>query len=119
MAVCDADAHFNVGNLATLLIYDKLNVERGFYTTQGCIDDNYCRVNNMSRKSYNNFEGRRKILRGEKNTKACKVRKLKEVFMELENFTRFIGPLYLLTFPRYVSFIGPLYLLTFPGMFLL
>ena len=28
MSVCDAAAHFNVGNLATLLIFDELKVER-------------------------------------------------------------------------------------------
>ena len=34
MAVLDAAAdHFDIGNLATLLISDKLNIERGYYTT--------------------------------------------------------------------------------------
>ena len=29
MAVHDVAAHFNIGNLATLLIYDKLGIQRG------------------------------------------------------------------------------------------
>ena len=28
-AIFDATAHFNIGNLATLMIYDKLDIERG------------------------------------------------------------------------------------------
>ena len=30
-AIFDATAHFNIGNLATLMIYDKLDNERGYY----------------------------------------------------------------------------------------
>ena len=40
LAVYDAVAHFNIGNLATLLIFDKVNIERGYYTTLGIITDN-------------------------------------------------------------------------------
>ena len=47
MAVHDAAAHFNVGNLATLLIYDKL--ERGYYTTPGCLEHDNQRVKNARR----------------------------------------------------------------------
>ena len=32
-AIFDATAHFNIGNLATLMISDKLDIERGYYTT--------------------------------------------------------------------------------------
>ena len=39
-AVFDATAHFNIGNLATLRIYDKFYVERGYFTTTDCIDGN-------------------------------------------------------------------------------
>ena len=38
MAVHDAAVHFNIGNLATLLIYDKLGIERVYYTTTGCLE---------------------------------------------------------------------------------
>ena len=37
--IFDATAHVNIGNLATLMIYDKLDIERGYYTTKSCIDD--------------------------------------------------------------------------------
>ena len=30
-AIFDVTAHFNVGNLATRMIYDKLDIERGYY----------------------------------------------------------------------------------------
>ena len=57
MAIFDAAAHFNIGNLATLMIYDKLNIERGYYTIRGCIDDNTVRINNARRKSSNVYQG--------------------------------------------------------------
>ena len=41
----DATAHFHIGNLATLMVYDKLDIERGYYTTKGCIDDDCVRIN--------------------------------------------------------------------------
>ena len=41
--VYDTVAHFNIGNLATL-IYDKSNIERGYYTVLGCTEDNQCRM---------------------------------------------------------------------------
>ena len=40
MSILDAAVHFNSGNLATLLIYDKMSMERGFHTTNGCLDEN-------------------------------------------------------------------------------
>ena len=63
-AIFDDTAHFNIGNLATL--YDKLDIERGYYTTKGCIDDNCMRINNARRKSSDEYQGRRKFIRGEK-----------------------------------------------------
>ena len=38
IAVYDSAVHFNVGNLATLLIYSSVDIDRGYYTTQGCVD---------------------------------------------------------------------------------
>ena len=57
-----AAVHFNVGDLAALQIYDKLNVERGFYTTKG---NNWGKLwsNNTRRKGDINVKERRKILR--------------------------------------------------------
>ena len=46
LAVYDAAAHFNIGNLASLLVYDNVNIERGYYTIQGCIVDNNVRIKN-------------------------------------------------------------------------
>ena len=47
LAVYDAAAHFNIGNLASLLVYDNVNIERGYYTIQGCIVDNNLRIKKM------------------------------------------------------------------------
>ena len=65
-AIFDATAHFNIGNLAIPMIYDKIDIERGYYTTKSCIDDNCVRINNARRKSCDEYQGRRKFIRGEK-----------------------------------------------------
>ena len=49
--VYDSVAHFDVGNLATLLIYDAVGIDRGKWTADGCIDDNAFRIKNSCRKS--------------------------------------------------------------------
>ena len=49
-AVYDAAVHFKVGNIATLLIYDKLHIDRGFYTTKGCLDKNKTRISTQCGK---------------------------------------------------------------------
>ena len=83
-AIFDATAHFNVGNLATRMIYDKLDIERGYYTTKNCIDDNFVRINNARRKSSDEYQGRRKFIRGEKKRKFVNRKKQEERFMDQE-----------------------------------
>ena len=39
LAVYDAVAHFNIDNLATVLLFDKVNIERGYCTTLECITE--------------------------------------------------------------------------------
>lgn len=68
-AVYDAAVHFNVGNLGTLLLYDKMNIDRGFYTTKGCLRENKTRISNALRKSSSFYQDRRKRIRGEKKLK--------------------------------------------------
>ena len=51
ICVNDGVSHFHTGNMATLLIYDKLGLERGYWTEKGCYDNNIDRINNSSRKS--------------------------------------------------------------------
>ena len=41
-------ARFNIGNLATLMTYDNLYVERGYHTTKGCINGNITRITNVA-----------------------------------------------------------------------
>ena len=74
-AIFDATA-LNSGNFATLMIYDKLNIERGYYTTKGCIDDNCMRINNARRKSSDEYQGRRKFIRGGKKRKLVNRKKV-------------------------------------------
>ena len=66
LAVYDAVTHFNISNLATLLIFDKVNIERGYYTTLRCITDNNCRIQNAKRQSSDSAKTRRRYLRGQK-----------------------------------------------------
>ena len=65
-AVYDAVTHFNIGNLASLILYDKVNIERGYYTTLGCISDNETRISNSVRQSSNKQKTRRRYLRCKK-----------------------------------------------------
>ena len=83
-AIFDATAHFNVGNLATRMIYDKLDIERGYYTTKSCIGDNCVRINNARRKSSDEYHGRRIFIRGEKKRKFVNRKKQEERFMDQE-----------------------------------
>ncbi|XP_065641660.1 uncharacterized protein LOC136073639 [Hydra vulgaris] len=69
IAAYDAVAHFNIGNLATLKIYDKMQMERGSYTELGCKDKNRSRLKNASRKNGEKYRMRRKFLRGVKKSK--------------------------------------------------
>ena len=71
----DAVAHFNVGNLASLLIYDAVGVERGYCTVHRCIaDDNY-RLSNSRRQSSDIVKNHRRFLRGQRKVKSVKTKK--------------------------------------------
>ena len=75
IAVYDAAAHFNIGNLATLLVYDYVNIERGYFTTNGCINDNQYRIKNARRQSTGSSKVHRRYLRGMKKSKSDKTKK--------------------------------------------
>ena len=75
LALFDAVAHFNIGNLATLLIFDKVGLERGYYTTKGCLDDNKTRIENAKKKSMESVQIRRRILRGARKNMSDKTKK--------------------------------------------
>ena len=49
--------------MATLLIYDKLGLERGYWTEKG-YDNNIDRIKNSNRKSTESNRARRRQLRG-------------------------------------------------------
>ena len=74
IGVYDSVGHFNIGNLATLLIYDKSNIERGYYTVLDCTEDNQCRTENAKRLSSDKFKSRIRFLRGKRKSKGDKTR---------------------------------------------
>ena len=76
--VLDAVVHFNIGNLATLLIYDKMGMERGFYTMNGCLNENTRRIKNANRKDTESVTIRRRLLRGARKCKSDKSKKKQE-----------------------------------------
>ena len=69
IGVYDSVAHFNICNLATLLIYDKSDIERGYFTVLGCTEDNKYRMKNAKRLSSDKFKTRRRFLRGKRKSK--------------------------------------------------
>ena len=60
-AVYDAVVHFKVGNIATLLIYNKLHIDRGCYTTKGCLDKNKTIISTQCGKVARNKRIERKV----------------------------------------------------------
>ena len=48
--------------LQLYLFFDKVNSERGYYTTLGCITDNNCRIQNAQRQSSDIAKTRRRYL---------------------------------------------------------
>ena len=90
-AVYDAVAHFNIGNLATLLIFDKVNIERGYYTILGCITDNNCRIQNDKLQSIDNVKTRRRYLRGQKQAKSDNTHQTEGEIYSAGNFKRCVN----------------------------
>ena len=45
----------------TLLIVDKLGIERGYYTMKGCLDDYKTRIDNAKKESMSSVKTRRRI----------------------------------------------------------
>ena len=72
IGVRDAVSHFNVGNAATILTYEKLGMDPGHYTYTGCSDGNLDRVRNAGRQSEERKKTRRRFLRGKRKQKTDK-----------------------------------------------
>ena len=62
--------------MATLLIYDKMGMERGFYTLKGCLNENTSRIKNANRKDKESVKIRRRLLSGVRKCKIDKSKKL-------------------------------------------
>ena len=86
LAVYDAVANFNIGNLATLLMFDKINSERGYYTTLRCITDHICRIQNAKRQSCDSAKSRRRYLRGQKKGRSDNTYKTEGKIYSAGNF---------------------------------
>ena len=76
LAVLDAVSHFNIGYLATLLFFDKVGINRGYYSTKGCLKHDNTRVTSSKRKSLDTAKDRRRILRGVRKGKGDKTKQL-------------------------------------------
>ena len=63
-------------NLATLLVFDEVNIERGYFTTKGCINDNQNRIKNARRQNTESSKVRRRYLRGLRKSKCDKTKKV-------------------------------------------
>ena len=72
MGVYDALSHFNLGNIATVNIYNHLGFNSGYYTLFALDCNNKKRVNNSVRKSTEIYKNRRKYLRGRTKRKGDK-----------------------------------------------
>ena len=75
ICVYDSVAHFNVGNLATPLIYDAVGKDRCKWTVDGCIDDDAFRIKNSCRQSGEYMKTRRRMLRGLRKSKTLETKK--------------------------------------------
>ena len=69
LAVYGAAGHLNIDNLASLLVYDNVNIKRGYYTIQGCIVDNNVRIKNAQRQNSDSAKTHRRYQRGRKKSK--------------------------------------------------
>ena len=63
LGVYGAAAHFNVGNIASLHVYDEIGIERCCYVISGCSENINERIN-LREKVVNGNISRRRQLRG-------------------------------------------------------
>ena len=70
--VYDAAAHFNIGQKASILVYEKLNMVPGKYTLKGCATRNKKRLFHAAYKNKDVSKKRRKVIRGKKKKKEDK-----------------------------------------------
>ena len=72
----DAVANFNIGRKSSVLVFEKLGMIPGRYTTKGCDTRNLKRILMAEYKNQESVKKRRKVLRGQskstmdKNTEA-------------------------------------------------
>ena len=69
LGVYDAVSHFNIGNAATLRIYQKLGITPDENTIRGLDKGNFFRISNSIRKSSDVSKLRRRYLRGVRKSK--------------------------------------------------
>ena len=69
LGVYDAVSHFNVGNKAALLMYEKLGMKSDANTISGLRDGNFNRLSNAKRQSTDNSRYKRRLARGLKKRK--------------------------------------------------
>ena len=72
LGVYDAVAHFNIGTKAVLKIYERLGLDPGSFTVDGCSQANRSRLKKAGRKNLIKTKTQRKIVRGMKKNKSDK-----------------------------------------------
>ena len=78
MGVYVALSHFNLGNIATVNIYNHLGFNSGYYTLFA-LDSNNKRVDNSVRKSTEVYKNKRRYLRGRTKRKGDKYKETEGV----------------------------------------
>ena len=66
MSIHDDVIHFNIAGLGTLLIFDDVGTERGYWTIKGCESENQVRQDTSRRKSTDAAKIRRRKLRAKR-----------------------------------------------------
>ena len=73
IGIYDAVSHFNIGNKAVILVYDKLGMVVGNNMRKGCFVDNTFRIENPRRKCSEDKKTRRRYIRRVKKQKIDKI----------------------------------------------
>ena len=87
IGVFDTIAHFNIGKKSVLLIYEKLGMKPGYFTTIGCSKLNNARLINAYKPSCEVRINRRRHLRGAQKTRSDKYKETEGVVYGAGEFT--------------------------------
>ena len=84
--IFDAAANFNIGRKANILIFEKMGMIPGNYTLKGSRNINRKRLFHSVYKDKKQSKKRRKVIRGKKNQRRTRIRRMKGLCTKQENF---------------------------------